>query len=190
MNPIVKKDILNVLHEAVVIIKAGEIMKLRELSDHVIHNASIFQDKDSITIAVTIHALSKLYRFPEEVDKFVLPRIENSARYLEDGDINKYESEIRNIIKDLSEKDEKAKFYIQEVFELAQIKKASKMFEHGISLGQVAEALGIYIWDITEYVGKTRIVDQFEYKSSAIKKLAFSRQLFNAKTAKPGAIKK
>jgi hypothetical protein len=181
MNPIVKKDILNVLHEAIEIIKKDELFNLRELSDHVIHNASVFQDKDSITVAVTIYALSKLYRYSKDVDKFVLPHLANAVKYLESGDLNKYDSEIKCIIKDISEKDEKTKFYIQEVLEMAQIKKASRMFEHGISLGQVADALGISIWDITEYVGKTRIVDQFDNKSDIGSKMNFTRKLFNAK---------
>jgi hypothetical protein len=178
MNPIVKKDILNVLHEAIEIVKRGELFRLRELSDHVIHNASVFQDKDSITVAVTIYALSKLYKFKNGIDKFVLPHLVNSANYLEAGDVNKYEAEMKNIIQDISEKDEKTKYYIQEVLERAQIKKASRMFEHGISMGQVADALGVSIWDLMDYVGKTRIVDQFNYKTNIGRKLAFTRQLF------------
>lgn len=179
MNPIVKKDILNVLNEAVEIVKAGELFRLRELSDHVIHNASVFQDNDSITVAVTIHALSKLYRYAKDVDKFVLPHLENAIKYLREGKDTNYQEEMKLIIKDISQKDEKTKFYIQEVFEMAQIKKASKMFEHGISMGQVADALGISIWDIMDYVGKTTIVDQFGYKTNISKKLQLTRELFS-----------
>ena len=62
MNPIVKKDILNILRESVSVIKQGELFKLKELSDHVIHNATIFQDQYSITIAVTIYSMSKIYQ--------------------------------------------------------------------------------------------------------------------------------
>jgi hypothetical protein len=178
MNPIVKKDILNVLDEAVEIVKKGELPKLKELSDHVIHNASVFQDKDSITVAVTIYALSNLYKFTADVDKFVLPHLENALKFLEESNINKYESEMKEIIKDISTKDEKTKFYIQEVLERSQIKKASRMFEHGISMGQVADALGISIWDLMDYIGKTRIVDQFNYKTNTMKKLELARQLF------------
>jgi hypothetical protein len=178
MNPIVKKDILNVLNEAIQIVKSADLFRLRELSDHVIHNASIFQDKDSITVAVTIYALSKLYKYTSEVDRFALPRLENAKKYLEEGDSNGYENEMKRIIKDISEKDEKTRFYIQEVLEMAQIKKASKMFEHGISMGQVADALGISIWDIMDYVGKTTIIDQFGYKTDIGKKLQMTREMF------------
>ncbi len=178
MNPLVKKDILNVLHQAIFIVKKGKLFELRELSDHVIHNASIFQDKDSITIAVTIYSLSKLYKNKNGTDKFVLPHLQKAAKYLEEGNMNDYEDEIKKMMSELSKKDQRTKFYVQEVLERAQIKKASRMFEHGISLGQVAEALGISLWDLMDYVGKTRIVDEFEYKTDIVEKLNFARGLF------------
>jgi len=177
MNPIVKKDILNVLRQAVLIIKEKNLYKLRELSDHIIHNASIFQDKDSLTIAVTIYSLSKIYK-NGSIDKFVLPHLESAIRFLEDGALNEYESEMKAVISDISDKDQQTKFYIHEVMERAQIKKASRMYEHGISMSQVADALGVSLWDLMEYVGKTRIVDDFKYETDAIKKLKFARKLF------------
>jgi hypothetical protein len=178
MNPIVKKDILNVLRQTTKILKKGHVYKLRELSDHVIHNAAIFQDKHSISIAVTIYSLSKIYKYSKEVDTFILPHVIDAIKYLEEGKQNKYESEIKNIIKDIGKKNNNTKFYIQEVLERAQIKKASKMHEHGISMGQVAESLGISLWEIMDYVGKTRIVDKFEYKTDMKSKLEFTRGLF------------
>jgi hypothetical protein len=178
MNPIVKKDILNTLQQAVDAIKKENLYKLRDLSDHVINNAAIFQDKDSISIAVTIYSLSKIYKDPKHVDDFVLPHLINAIKYLEEGEINKYESEIKQIIKDMTKHNLHAKYYIQEVLERSQIKKASKMFEHGISMTQVAESLGISLWDIMEYVGKTHIIDKFDYKTDIKSKLEFTRGLF------------
>ncbi|MBN2368766.1 hypothetical protein JXC34_07120 [Candidatus Woesearchaeota archaeon] len=178
MNPIVKKDILNVLHQAIEIVKNRQLYKLRELSDHVIHNASIFQDKESVTIAVTIYSLSKIYQSSNNIDKFVLPHLMNAVAALEKGILNKYESEIKHLITDISKKDKKTNLYVQQVLERAQIKKASKMFEHGISMGQVADTLGISLWDLMDYVGKTKIVDRFDYKTDVSEKLEFTRGLF------------
>ena len=178
MNPIVKKDILNVLHRSIEIIEKRDFFKLRELSDNVIHNASIFQDKDSIRLAVTIYSISKLYKSKNDVDRFILPHLRNATKALEEGNMNLYESEMKNTIKDVSDKYEDTRTYITEVLERAQIKKASKMFEHGISMGQVAEALGISLWDVMDYVGKTTIVDNFDYETNMIEKLNFTRTLF------------
>lgn len=179
MNPIVKKDILNVLRQTISLIKKQELLKLRELSDHVIKNASVFQDKYSISIAITIYSISKIYRNSKEVDDFIITHLNNTVKFLEEGNLNDYESELKKIIKDISEKDSQTKFYIQEVLERAQIKKASKMFEHGISMGLVADILGVSQWDLMDYIGKTRIMDNFEHKTNTKKKLEFARSLFS-----------
>jgi len=176
MNPIVKKDILNVLHQVVFAIENNQLFKLRELSDQIIHNASVFQDKDSISIAVTIYSLSKIYK--TKIDDSVLPHIKDGIKYLEEGNITKYSDEIKHIIRDIS-KNGKTKYYIEEVLERAQIKKASRMFEHGISMGQVADALGVSMWDLMDYIGKTRIVDKFGAKTDVLQKLEFTRSLFS-----------
>jgi len=176
MNPIIKKDILNVLRQTINIVKENQLFKLREISDHVIHNAAIFQDQYSITIAVTIYSMSKIYK--NGVDSFILPHLQNAIDFLEVGNINGYENEIKQIIKDITKKNGKTKYYVQEVLERAQIKKASKMYEHGISLGQVADALGVSMWELMDYVGKTRIIDKFDYETNINERLEFTRGLF------------
>lgn len=177
MNPIVKKDILNVLRQSVLVIKKNELFRLRELSDMVIHNATIFQDKYTITIAVTVYSMSKIYKTKSDVNLFLLPHLEDAIKFLEQGKLNLYEAEIKNIIKDIS-KNNKTKYYIEEVLERAQIKKASRMFEHGISMGQVADALGVSLWDLMDYIGKTRIIDDFDRHINMKERLEFTRGLF------------
>jgi len=51
------------------------------------------------------------------------------------------------------------KIYIKDVFRKAQINKASRIYEHGISMEKTAKILGISVWELSEYVGKTRIDD-------------------------------
>ena len=63
MDEVVKKDVLNVLSDVVKILKVGEetdVIELMELSNHTIHNASVFQDEDSVSIAILIYSLSKV----------------------------------------------------------------------------------------------------------------------------------
>ena len=50
--------------------------------------------------------------------------------------------------------------YIHEVLRKASINKASKIHEHGISLGQTANLLGITQWELSEYVGRKEITDR------------------------------
>ncbi|NTV24311.1 MAG: hypothetical protein HGA85_08155 [Nanoarchaeota archaeon] len=178
MNPIVKKDILNVLNEAIACLEKKELFRLREISDHVIHNASVFQDKESITIAVTIYALSKLYPVEEEIAELSMPLLKDCRNSLLQGDMNAYETNMKGIITHLK-KYEKTKAVIQEVLERAQVKKASRMYEHGVSMGVVADALDISLWELMDYVGKTRINDEFEFKEDVEDRIKYARRLFS-----------
>ena len=51
------------------------------------------------------------------------------------------------------------KYYIQEVLRKASINKGSRIYEHGISLGQTAKLLGISEWELLEYTGQSKIAD-------------------------------
>jgi len=42
---------------------------------------------------------------------------------------------------------------IQEVLRKASINKASKIYEHGLSLAKTSKLLGITQWELSEYVG-------------------------------------
>ena len=63
---------------------------------------------------------------------------------------------IRKAINKLSGKLRK---YIEEVFRSAQINKASRLYEHGISMEQTAKLLGITMYELADYAGKTGIGD-------------------------------
>ena len=53
-------DILSILQETLTALKKGDYTALKEISNHTIHNASIFQDQDSLSIAVLIYAVHKI----------------------------------------------------------------------------------------------------------------------------------
>ena len=60
MNESVKADLLYALSQAPELLKAGDAAALKELSDHTIHNAAIFQEQDSLSFAVVMYSLSKV----------------------------------------------------------------------------------------------------------------------------------
>jgi hypothetical protein len=61
--------------------------------------------------------------------------------------------------KDLSKVSGNFKKHIQYVFRKAKINKASRIYEHGISMEKTSKLLGISIWELAEYAGHTRIGD-------------------------------
>ena len=51
------------------------------------------------------------------------------------------------------------KNYIQDVLKKAAINKGSRIYEHGVSMGQTAKLLGITPWELAEYSGQTGSAD-------------------------------
>ena len=49
--------------------------------------------------------------------------------------------------------------YIKDVFKKAEINKAFKLYEHGLSTEKTAELLGVSLWDMAGYIGQSNIGD-------------------------------
>ena len=47
--------------------------------------------------------------------------------------------------------------YIRDIFAKAEINKASKLYEHGISMEQTAKMLGVSLWDLSSYIGQSNV---------------------------------
>jgi hypothetical protein len=160
MQDIVKKDILEVLEQALAALEAEDHHALLDLSNHVIHDASIFQDDDSVSFAVIIYALSKIVHRCDN-EKIPVPQVISHLKEAKDalelGKEDVYRAVIKRIFDEVKKLDEKVGLYITEVINQARIKKASKMSEHGISLARTAELLGISQWELQDYFGKTQI---------------------------------
>jgi len=182
MNDIIKKDILAVLNDLAGILRMKDeanIAKIKELSNHVIHNASVFQDEDSISVAIFIYSLSKIMERQKGLDYNKLIGMLNSCILsLKNSQDEDFRKSIKNIFDFIRAIDEKLRLYIHEVINQAQIKKGCKLCEHGISVARSAEALGISQWELMHYMGKTTLIDQFSEPVNASKRLKIARSLF------------
>jgi len=178
MNEKVKIDIIMILEGCLKYIKEKDSSKIKELSDHTLHNASIFQDKDSISMAVIMYALSKIFDRKGFISKSMINSLISSRAALIKNNFGLYNRVIKDLIKNISMEDYKLRLYIQEVIEQAQIKKGSRIYEHGISMAQAASLLGISQWDLMNYVGKTQIPDAFKEAVTIEQRLRFARHLF------------
>ena len=181
MEATVKEDIISVLEQAVKIIREQRFSDLKELSNHTIHDASIFQDEDSISIAILIYAMSKTI---ERCCEKGIPyeKIENLVAKAKDFLKAERDDEYRKTIKSLFEVintiDDKLKLFVEEVINRARVKKGSKLYEHGISLSRTAELLGISQWELMSYIGKTQIVEFIPEKVPVRQRLETARGLF------------
>jgi hypothetical protein len=177
MEDKVKTDILNVLDNSSKMIERDDMTGLKELSNHTIHNASIFQDEDSVTIAVIMYTLAKIFERENKAELLFVPIINNAKRNLFENKISEYKENLKKLYELIKNRDSKNKLYVQEVFEQAGVKKSSKIYEHGVSMGQAASILGISQWELMEYIGKTSISDSFEPQNLK-KRLSTARKLF------------
>jgi len=185
MQPPIKQDILNILNEALYLLRTKEesdIYKLKELSDHTIHNASVFQDQDSISVAIVIYSIYKMierYGLRTNIYAVVNAHLKRAKRFLDKNNITGYRKAIKNTFKYISRIDKRLKEFIQDVIDKAKIAKGTKVFEHGISITKAASLLGISEWDLANYVGKTTIVDEQMPVTDVGRRLLFARRLFN-----------
>lgn len=162
-----RRHILNILMKVREALRNRDYIKIKRLSDKVIHHASVHQDPNVISIAVIIYSLSKLIERENYTKERNWPdfynsyrrNIENMITALKNNDPEKFHNEVisnRKLIQGLSGK---LKFFIGDVFRKAQINKASRIYEHGISMEKTAKILGISLWELSEYAGKTGIAD-------------------------------
>jgi len=173
----VKFDILDILTKSRAFLEFKESAKLRELSNHTIHDASIFQDEDAISMAVVMYALSKIME-RGTIDMHSFGELLAEAKnHLELDKISDYKNTIKKLFDKISRTDSKFKLYVEEVLTQSQIKKGSKLYEHGISLEQASYLLGITQWELMHYIGQTSIMEEFE-STGIRKRLSIARELF------------
>ena len=179
MKDSIKKDIIYILSTVVDILESkGRIntFEIKNLSNHTIHNASVFQDEDSISIAVLVYAVSKIVEREGLIKAEIIYDLKKAVEFLKNNKFREYRSTIKKLFEEVKKIDSQLKLYIEEVISQAQIKKGSKLSDHGISVARASELFGISQWELMNYVGKTRLTNIETI--GAITRLRYARGLF------------
>ena len=159
------ENVLRIMKEARIALDQKDSFKLKSLSDQTLHTATIYQDADSIVVAVLTYSLSKIieregYQRMEGWDIFHSSLVKNmdfAILNLETGDYEKfmdYLGKIRNSINKISGD---LSNYIRDIFYKAEINKAFKLYEHGLSAEKTASVLGVSLWDLASYIGQSTV---------------------------------
>ncbi len=167
------EHVISVLQRSIKAARNEDTVLLKELSNETIHTASIDQDEDNVTVAVLVYALSKIiergYSFPQkEYRKFIeyyIHVLDDSVRCLKSGNCKEFSNHIQDIIKKGDSFSMSFKNSIRDVFRKAMINKASRIYEHGISMEKTAKMLDISLWELAEYSGQRNLSDQDPAKS-------------------------
>lgn len=188
MDEYIRGEILKVLRATYKAVKKKDIVKLNALSDKLTHSSSIYQDKYSIGVAVLVYSLFKIIeknehrvykdwnKFYEEIKRLLL----HAIIHLKKDQIKSFEHFIKRIMDTMKKQDQNVGLFVQKIIESSKVKKGSKLYEHGLSSGLVAELLGVTQWELMDYVGAKQV--KYYTPSSSIKqRLAFTRRIFNLK---------
>ena len=189
MEKAVQRDIRAVLDGARGAIKGQRYSYLHGLSDHIIHSMSIYQQEEIVDTAIVIYTLDKIFEKEIYLEHKDMPAFRKkvidllsqakSAVYMED--LKVYRAQIKKILSLIKQFTGELQLYIEDLLDFAKIKKGSRLYEHGISLGQAAEVLGISKWELMEYAGKTSISERRIPTITPKKRLEFIKKLFKFK---------
>ena len=180
-------NVLRILKEARQAIERGDNIALKELSNQTIHTASVSQDPDNIAVAVIVYSISKIIERKEGYQKQsgwkkfynkVMAFLDDSIDALSRNDQSKFAKKVNEIRKDINKLSTDLKKYIQDVFQKASINKASKIYEHGISMEKTADLLGVSLYDLASYSGQKGIETPEEKTASVRDRIKFAMRFF------------
>jgi len=171
------ENVLRILKETKEAIKEEDNIKLKNLSNQTVHTASVSQDPENIAIAVIVYSLSKILERPKYREYSSSEKlfnefgicIDNLIIDIKEKNSKRFAKELTHFRAKINKLSGKLKIYVQEVFRKASINKASRIYEHGISMERTAKLLGITMFELANYAGQTGISDVPESNTADVK---------------------
>lgn len=160
-----RDNILRILEETLHAINNDNATPLKELSDQTIHAASTSGDPDNITVAVIVYSIGKILSRPDykslkgysAFKKIVGKSLKCAIKDIQNDNDKDFRKDFIVIRKAINKVSGKLRKYIESVFKKAEISKASRIYEHGISAERTSKLLGITLYDLQNYAGETGI---------------------------------
>jgi hypothetical protein len=94
--------------------------------------------------------------------------------------MTQYDEELKKLSDFIASVDKQYKAYVEKVIEKSEIKKGSRLYEQGLSIGRAAELMGIGQWELMSYIGKTIIPEETGEKLEVLKRLELARSFFRS----------
>lgn len=188
MEEDLKEVMIEALDEAQKAFSKLDSNKLKAISDYTVHYAGIFQDSYSVSIAVIIYSLAKIsekrkFRAEKEWEKFrsdAMELLSDARTALQKDKMKEYLGHLKQLLAMIGKVDETFGNYVTEVIEKAKIKKGFAVYEHGLSVGRAAELMGVSPWELMDYLGQTKLVDEMPMMTIPVsERLETARKIFN-----------
>lgn len=155
-----------------------DVSDIKALSNRTLHNASIFQDGDSLSVAILFYALSKILDREGKLADGVRVEIQSAKTRLQHGDEDGYRETIQKVFEHVRKADHRLRLYIIHVINQAEIKKGTKLYEHGLSLAKAASLMGVSQWELMSFVGKVHDDPEGKGRTSFKDRMGFARRVF------------
>lgn len=161
-----KENILKILEGTKQAISKGDATTIKNLSNQTTNTAALTNDPDNIAIAVIVYSISKLLerqdyqKLPgwKEFYNTIFKCLDNTISSVKGNDEARIKTNLRALRDSLIKVSGSLKRYISDVFRKASINKASKIYEHGLSMEKTAKLLGITMYELASYAGQKELV--------------------------------
>lgn len=171
------ENVLRIMTEAREALVRNDSYKLKLLSDQTLHTATVYQDADSVVVAVLVYSIAKIveregYKKMEGWDAFyisLLKNMDSAIRNLQGGDYEKFMDCLGKIRNSINKIEGDLSGYIRDIFYKAQINKAFKLYEHGLSAEKTASILGVSLWDLAGYIGQSSVSESHLNEAISVK---------------------
>jgi hypothetical protein len=171
------ENILRIFQKTKEAVSRGDSAEIKNLSNQTNNTAALTNDPDNIATAVIIYALSKIIE-REDYKKLLgwnrfygiyIKAIDRIIVALKKEDYSAFREDIKIIRGAIEKLSGTLKQSIQEVFRKASINKASKLYEHGISMEKTAGLLGITLFELASSAGQRDFADAPQMKTIDVK---------------------
>ena len=187
MEEKVRVDVLAVLASLKKGVSKGDLELLKRASDKTLHNAGIYQDQDSISVAVIAYSLYKVFSRERlhakkafgTFEVKVLNELNGAYSFLKKGDYKNYSKLVKKVMALIGSLERKFGMYITEVLNQARIKKGGRVYEHGISAGRASQLMGITSWELRSYIGHTKLTNMKLDGKSVMDRVKNVRRMFS-----------
>ncbi len=161
-------DLVNSTQKIMKAFQKNDLVKLRQLSNNLIEQASLESDDVLAQLSLISYSLQKLLSKPHiiktekwnKVKSTIMLSLSKAVNHLKKKNLIGFKKELNAISEKVLEVDSSMGRYIANIYEKAKIKQASRAYAFGLSLMQARNLTGADEKELLSYIGATKIHEE------------------------------